>query len=252
MKKMKTRGMLIGLFALLFTLVLVSTSVLPTMAGGNVTGAGRWTVMTYGDEGDPIPAKAKPLPGGGVYFDFLNTPDRAMLLTDSPSYKNFLLGNLTGKTISAHIAIEAIEGATFNYWPEVVTGERPANVRFYFQKANAPGCPPSSEFHEGNPCESQYWWSNPVSIDLEDLASYGNTRTLISVPLDPAYWSDRDGHFGDNNDDYDHKTYFDKTVKNVNKIGLSFGGDGYFAFGCGVDTPFTARFKLYDFVAELP
>ena len=60
MKRIKTRGMLIGLFALLFTLVLVSTSVLPTMAGGNVTGAGRWTVMTYGDEGDPIPAKAKP------------------------------------------------------------------------------------------------------------------------------------------------------------------------------------------------
>ena len=91
MKRIKTRGMLIGLFALLVTLVLVSASVPPAMAGGNVTGAGRWTVLTYEDETLPVPSKVKPLPGGGVYFDFLNDPNRAMLLTDSPPYKNFIL-----------------------------------------------------------------------------------------------------------------------------------------------------------------
>jgi hypothetical protein len=242
---MKSPRLWIALFALLIALVFIATVTTPIMAQKDVTGAGRWTIDTYvGDEG-PFSLKTKPLPGGGVFVDFFNTPDRAVLFTDSPSYKRFILGELTGKTLSADIAIEATPGATFNYYD--TGGDTPASVRFYFQKPNAPGCP--AGWHPERPdCEAQYWWSNPVSISLNDLASLGNAGTTLTTPLVPSSWSDRDGHMGDS--DAAHSAWFNLAVANVNKIGLSFGGGNNFAYGCGVDAPATAKFKLLAYVAK--
>jgi hypothetical protein len=47
-----------------------------------------------------------------------------------------------------------------------------------------------------------------------------------------------------------HIEAFNAAVANVKKIGLSFGGNGWWAFGCGVDEPSTTTFKLYKFMAK--
>jgi len=88
---------------------------------------------------------------------------------------------------------------------------------------------------------------------LAELAASGNEGRRISVPLDLGFWLDRDTTDSDNHfaDIFYHETQFRETVKNINRIGLSFhGGDFNFGDSCGVDAHSTARFKLYDFWAE--
>jgi hypothetical protein len=48
----------------------------------------------------------------------------------------------------------------------------------------------------------------------------------------------------------DHILAFNAAVANVKKIGLSFGGNGWWAFGCGVEAPSTATFMLYKFMVK--
>jgi hypothetical protein len=256
MKTVSLKGNLLGLMALLVAGFFLASIAVPsldaqqerkTRGGGNVTGAGRWTVLTYiGDDG-PFDVKADPLPGGGVFFNFFETPDRSMLTTDSPSYKRLLLGNLTGKTLYAQIEIEATPGATFNYYNTGGTG--PAFVRFYFQTGKDSGWDPTNPLGE-----AQYWWSNttvfPASIHLEVLASFGPAGYKLYVPLRPEYWSDRDGHMGTAISPINHTDAFIKAIANISKIGVSFGGGNNFAFGCGVDAPYQAKFKLYELVAK--
>ena len=233
MKKMKTRGMLIGLFALLVSLGLISALALPAMAVGNVIGAGRWTILTYVKPSDlyPSPFKVKPLPAGGVYFDFLNSQDRAMLLADSPSFNN-----LTGKTIYAKIAIEASGDVTFQCWPYDVPNN---NVRFYFQKTDTSDCNPFLYFPPVGQCIGKYWWSDLV-IDLKELADRQGQIIEVEVPLEAAYWSDGNASGLDSLDS------FKDSVADVNGVGLSFGSEEFFLFGCRINNG-TARFKLYDF-----
>jgi hypothetical protein len=250
MKTMKSRGALIGLFVLLVTLVFLAATALPTMAGDSMpTGPewNQWRVPTYRGDMGPFYIPAIPLPESGVYFDFLNTPDRAMLTVDSPLYKGLLLGDLTGKTLKARVEIEATSGATFNFYN--TGGTHPASVRLYFRKANAKDCP-TGWAPDRPECEAQYWWSNPVHFDLADLAAQGSTGLEFAVPLDPGAWSDRDGHINTATSPVDHPVAFAEAVANVDEIGLSFGGGNNFAFGCGVDEGYTARFKLHSFVAE--
>jgi len=214
-------------------------------------GVKQWKIMTYLPKDDyniPYALPVKPIADKGVSFAFYPTPDRAVLIAElPPSNKKSNPGNFTGKTIDASIAIEATEGATFNYYD--TGGTRPANVRLYIQRINGSGdtgvaCP--SGWHPERPdCEAQYWWSNPLSIDLEELASMGNSGITLEAILDPALWSDRDGHMG--NSDLNHLRWFADAVAHVGKVGLSFGGGDNFAFGCGVDDNYTAVFKLYSF-----
>jgi len=255
---MSKKSLWIGLVVSIIAIVLIAAIGLPPLSaqqhrqprgGGNVSGAGRWSVLTYvGDEG-PFALKSDPLPGGGISFDFLNTPDRSMLITDSPSYKRLLLGDMTGKILVVCVEIEATPGATFNFYD--TGGTFPPNVRLYFQKDNAKDCPISSEFHPERPdCEAQYWWSNPASISLADLAALGSAGYTFYVPLQPNFWSDRDGHMGTATSPINHATYFYQAVSNISKIGVSFGGGNNFAFGCGVNPGFVAKFKLLEFAAK--
>ena len=93
-----------------------------------------------------------------------------------------------------------------------------------------------------------------MHIDLADLAALGSEGTTLEVPLDPAFWSDRDGHMGTDTIIGDitvnHEDAFNAAVANATKIGLSFGGNGWWAFGTGVNEPSTASFVLYKFVAK--
>lgn len=247
MKKLTVTGMSIGMF------LLVTFAFTTTVTAQRVLGD--WVVMTYVPENNyevPLPLAVTPIRGNGVSFDFYPTPDRAMLITEISSFKQFQQGKLAGKTLSAEIAIEAAPGATFNYFDNN-TGGSPTGgfVRLYFNKVNTPGCP--TGWHPERPdCEAQYWWSNPVYIDLKVLAALGSKGIKLEVVLEPAFWSDRDGHMGTDttSNEVNHTDAFNAAVANVSKIGLSFGGDGWWAFGCGVNAPDTATFMLYKFMAK--
>lgn len=263
MKKLTITAMLIAMFALLVTFAFTT----PAAAQRVVKD---WVVMTYVPDNNytvPVPLPVTRIRGNGVSFEFYPTPDRALLIAEIESDAQFQKGKLIGKTLSAHIAIEATPGATFNYYDNN-TGGSPTGgfVRFYFNKVNTPGCP--TGWHPERPdCEAQYWWSNPVHIDLADLAALGSEGITLEVPLDPAFWSDRDGHMGNTPSgdvcwgaydsipagcmNVDHTDAFYAAVANMKRIGLSFGGDGWWAFGCGVD-PGDATFKLYKFMAKSP
>jgi hypothetical protein len=227
---------------------------------------GQWVIMTYVPDNGytvPVPLHVTAMKGGGVSFDFLPTPDRAMLLTDVKGHQETgghsdrddnkpaktPADNLTGKTILAHIAIKATPGAKFNYCGPNCDGTDPGGfVRLYLQGTNPAltGCQPG--WHPERPdCEAQYWWSNPIAIDLDALAALGTVGTVLQVPLNVSNWSDRDGHFASALAPIDHPAAFAAAVANATKVGLSFGGGNNFAFGAGVTAPAEATFQLLEF-----
>lgn len=214
--------------------------------------AADWVIMTYVPKKDvPVPLPVTKVGKGGISFGFLTTPDRAMLLTDKLPKKL-----LPGYSVSADIAILAEPSTTFNYCGAICDGSEPGGfVRFYIQGTNPAlrGC--KSGWHPERPdCEAQYWWSNPVAIDLADLAALGATGTTLTTLLRPENWSDRDGHMGTtpvytdpaSGITVNHMAAFNAAVTNATKAGLSFGGGGNFAFGVGA-SPLGATFVLYKF-----
>jgi hypothetical protein len=216
-----------------------------------------WVIMTYVDANDcsvPVPLPVTQVKGGGVSFWMTNSsscfPDRAMLLTD-----RLPKGKLIGHSVSAEIAIIANPGTAFFHFNNTTGLADPGGeVRLYIQGTNPDlvGC--ESGWHPLRPdCEAQYWWSNPVYIDLAHLALFGSAGFTMQEVLNPAYWSDRDGHMAntavftdpDSGITVDHAVAFNAAVANATKTGLSFGGGGWWAFGVGSDPP--AKFLLYDF-----
>ena len=213
--------------------------------------AANWVIKTYTpDNGYTVPVDSPVTKAGrdGVSFAFLTTPDRAVLLTDKLPKKT-----LPGYTFSAHIAILAGPGTTFNYCGPNCDGSDPGGfVRFYIQGTNPAlvGCLPG--WHPERPdCEAQYWWSNPVHIDLADLFALGPSGTTLTALLMPENWSDRDGHSGtavitSSGITVDHMAAFSAAVTNATKMGLSFGGGDNFAFGVGA-SPLPATFVMSKF-----
>jgi hypothetical protein len=108
-------------------------------------------------------------------------------------------------------------------------------VRFYFQTDT------SGKFDE-----TDYWWSNPVSINLQTLEAGQPASFPLSAPIsDPLMWSDYYGHFGSSPA---YTTAFQRAVQDVEFIGLSFGGGCGFENGVGVATG-GGNFRLMDFSA---
>jgi hypothetical protein len=207
---------------------------------GQANGNFHWKVYDYNASGQALRVRQPyfvqvEVGDGGLAFDFLYTPDTALFLTGHPSYRGDLLGDMTGKTISATVGITVTSGApVFTYYGEG-TDQNPcpgnANVRFFFQTRT------SGPF---NP--SDYWWSNPVHADLQDL-------TLVDVqienPFTAGLWTN---YYGQTD-----PTGFEAAASNVVAIGLSFGGGCFFANGVGIE-PGTgsAYFRLMDFSADPP
>lgn len=121
----------------------------------------------------------------------------------------------TGKTVSTSFTVTGATGA-FTYYGQNTASNpclAPANVRLYFETNN-------NELGY-----SQYWWSNPVSQTL------ANGTYTLTASLNPASWSDWDGHLGTH--DAAHTAAFNAAVTDVQLIGLSFGGGCFFANGVG-------------------
>jgi hypothetical protein len=204
-------------------------------------GAVKWKVIDYNRiQTHParIPFKLNLSTDGGIGFDFLYTPDTALLGTSHPSYRGDLLGNMSGKSVSADVGVTVTPLTQFTFYGEGTPDNpcpNPAYVRFYFQTDT------SGKFEE-----TDYWWSNPMSVDLEALKT--SDAVLAADISDGSQWSDYFGHHG-NNPAY--AAAFQKATKDIQFIGLSFGGGCFFENGVGI-APGTGAgyFRLMDFTAS--
>jgi hypothetical protein len=192
----------------------------PSVAADN--GAAKWKVWTYNASNRALRGSVPANTNAGIAtFAFPLTPDVALLVTDHGSYKGSLLGDMSGKTISATVSDS---GGPFTYFGEgpggTGTPDNPCpgtpTVRLFFQTSNAGGF---SGVH--------YWWSNPVSRPLNGLTAQ---TTMSESFANPAGWSDYFGKFGS---DPAYSAGYQDAVKNVTSIGLSFGGGCFFENGVG-------------------
>lgn len=195
--------------------------------------AKKWKVTEYHGQGlRPGQSPASMLVAGGIGMMFTTDPNTALLTTTDRSYLGTLLGDLTGGTVIADVGMVDVIDPVFIFYPDGCS--TPANARLYLRtKQKALG-------------ESQYWWSNPTSVSLADLAIAGHTT--LEVDLDPALWSDRAGHFGS---DPTYTDAFDAAVASVVELGVSFGGGCHFAFGVGTSSG-AATFQLRELTVMRP
>lgn len=194
-------------------------------------GAVKWKVIDY-NRVQTHPARVPEKIAGGIALDFLFSPDTAFLGTSHPSYRGDLLGDLSGKTISATVGVTVNATADFDYYGEPDACGRPANVRLYFQTDT------SGKFEE-----TDYWWSNPVSVDLEALKA--GDFNLMETLANPSRWSDYYGHYGS---DPLYASAFIAATQDVQFIGVSFGGGCFFANGVGIKSGTgSGKFRLMDF-----
>ena len=197
--------------------------------GNNDNGAPKWKVWTYNPSGRAFKGSVPAGTASGIAtFAFPATPDTALLVTDHGSFKGSLLGDLTGKTTITATVSDA--GGPFTYFGQPDACGTPANVRLYFQTSSG-----------GSFAETDFWWSNPVSLPLNGLT----TPTSMAASLDPGNWSDFFGHFGS---DPAFTAAFQAAVANVTSIGLSFGGGCFFENGVGAPTG--GSFTLWSFTAN--
>jgi hypothetical protein len=218
----------------LLSLILATTSIAETFDNPKA-GAVKWKVVDY-NRVTTHPARIADKITNGIAFDFLFTPDTALLGTSHPSYRNDLIGNMTGSYLSATVNVGVTPGTQFTYYGEGTPANpcgTPASVRFYFETNT------SGKFEY-----TDYWWSNPMSVTLATLEA-GGEITLTANLSNPAEWSDWNGQVGTTD-----VAAFNAAVKDVQFIGLSFGGGCFFENGVGI-RPGTGSgtFKLMDFTA---
>ncbi|WP_437991862.1 hypothetical protein [Sorangium sp. So ce145] len=92
------------------------------------------------------------------------------------------------------------------------------------------------------------WWSNPIAFRLEWWSNSDPQLrigiTNLIVPLKPDHWSSVLGRRGD--EDASTLAGFQSALKNVQKVGMTFGGGGSFGHGVTVSGG-TVRFILTDY-----
>lgn len=212
------RWSIAGAVAMVAAMVIASTSGVAWAADGG-TPASNWQIGYYTPSGRALSLAAAPAASNGVAsLNFTNLNNTALLVTGNMGKFPSLLGDLTGKSVSASFTVSGLNaGQNFTYYGEPdACGGTAVNVRYFFETSGAGGFD-----------ETHYWWSNPVAVNLNTASGL---TSLMSVPLTGGNWSDYYGHFGDN------PTYaagFDSAVSNVTMIGLSFGGGCFFENGVG-------------------
>ena len=185
---------------------------------GDTASVRRWKVYQY-DAAHTRLRTTLPylLTGGGIAFDFLETPDTAGLLTRHPFYDGVLLGDMTDKSVAVGLGLEVTPGTEFTYYGEPHLCTEPADVRLYFE----------TDHHGPLFDETDYWWS----VSSPDLGSFRFLVLVAPMSLTRA-WVDAKGHLASM--DEAHELAFKEAVRNVKVMGLSFGGGCGFGNGVGI------------------
>ena len=205
--------------------------------GKGARAAPNWKVLGA-VPGSPWHRKPAEAFADGIGFAFSTTPtDTKLFLMDHRG--SDLLGDLTGKTLTARFTITGTATA-FTYFGEGNPENdgrcgtpAPASVRLYFE-----GNTTSEKLHQ--------WWSNQAHA----LTSLVGTALTLTVPLDTANWSDKVVPQGSDKPvprpASDVPTDFADAVATVGTVGLSYGGGCImFAFAGGVGSADgTASFVL--------
>ncbi len=204
---------------------LVAILAIPAFADNSGQSASGWHIGYYNPSNRALSnAEAPSAPGGVASLNFTNQPNTALLTTDQKAKNPSLLGDLTGKTVSASFALTGLSTShpVIYYNEPDACGGTTAYVRYFFDTVNSGG------FNETN-----YWWSNPTSLPL----TVDGTYSIPPVSLIGANWSDYYGHFGTNanSDGFNGAAGFKFAVGHVTNMGLSFGGGCFFENGVGTN-----------------
>lgn len=170
---------------------------------------------------DPLPTGTN---GASVWFDFP---------TDSNSWAT-KLGRatkkalpLTGTALTARFEIIVTGAPTFRWDSETFNTcyGIPATVR--------PMITNTTKLNELG-----RWWSNQIAATL------GPGPFQLSVPLQPAFWSDAQGHPA--TQDVQHQNAFASVLSGTREVRLDFGGGCFYNHGVRVENG-TARFTLTNY-----
>jgi hypothetical protein len=155
-------------------------------------------------------------------FNFASNVYTGLLATGSDA----LTGNLTGKTVSATVSVSGMNpGATFQEQNGGGCTPDHQTVRLYFATSGA---------GSGTGFFTHFWWSNPTNASAAQVLLLANVgASPMSVALDPANWSDWNGHLGTFSPAV--TAAFNTAITKVTTIGLSFGGGCFFKNGVTSD-----------------
>jgi hypothetical protein len=130
-----------------------------------------------------------------------------------------------GATVVIKGRIEVTGTPIFNYHLEPSnTCDSTPNAHALLQRKNDDMVSPDNRY-----------WSNPITIPLVP----GDFS--VSIPIREGQWTNVDGKL--------NKSGFNKTLKNIGNIGLTFGGGCFFGHGVSVRDG-TARFVVTSFAIE--
>ena len=202
-----------------FALVLAA---FPTTAGA--ASSSGWKIYSYNSGGSLSSKQATGDATSVAQFEFLSTPDDALLAMKQPDGAH---GTLNGKTITATFEIVGV--ATFQYYGQPDACGAPANTRLYFN-TNGPFA------------YTNFWWSNPSSAVLTAPGT-----AVVTANVDPAMWSDWNGQFG--TVDAETTAAFEAAAADPDLVGLSFGGGCFFENGVGTSSG-SATFKLISYTID--
>ena len=131
--------------------------------------------------------------------------------------------DMTGDSFGYTVQIDVSSGA---YFPDFQYNGRsyPVSIRLWFSSD-----PDRYNFvHVNSANQGNYWWSNPLNVDLNTLAVLG--PSLMQETLsDPSRWSSALGKRGS-----DIPAQFFSNASAVRQIGVSIGNDNFFDLGCRV------------------
>jgi len=195
-----------------------------------------WTVYDYNPSNNALAPRNAPdkMPAtttdATTTFDFLPEKFTALLTTTDRS----LTGDLSMTTLTDNISVS---GPATTFMTQHNGGDClsnvPAAVRFYFVSPSASGSsvgtPPAGFY-------TQFWWSNPMNVPL--TAGNQTPVTITALVSDPDEWSDWNGQRGSSSPEV--FAAFEKAIRNVQTVGLSFGGLCFFETGVTVDPSTTS------------
>jgi hypothetical protein len=155
--------------------------------------------------------------GDTTSFPFkLNTYTALLTTTDAS-----LTGDLSGKTLNVTVSVSGGAGTFKDQNGDGCIDQQ--SVRFYFASPKASGTTGTGTtgFY------TQFWWSNPVSVTL--FTDPQSPMPITQMVNSPGMWSDWNGKSGASSPEV--MEAFEIAIRNVQTVGLSFGGGCFFENG---------------------